>query len=249
MSGKPGYIEKIEGLEKDVPALDTSLRALIWEKVQTLNTEIAGKAPTHHASAGTTYGVGTGGMYGHVKLSDYADLNNGVAQGVAVTPRALRTTVPAGTVVAFAGNPSSSPLGYLLCAGAAVSRTTYPDLFSAIGTTYGEGNGSTTFNLPNLSDARYIQGSSTAGKKLDPGIPNITGAFSLDINAGEFYTHPATGAFSYESAGDEGAQGDGAPSSRISFDAAKSSPNAGNVYGKHSTIRPLSLTMRYYIKY
>lgn len=53
-----------------------------------------------------------------------------------------------GTIVPFAG--STIPDGYLTCDGTAVSRTTYSDLFAVIGTTYGSGDGSTTFNLPNL---------------------------------------------------------------------------------------------------
>ena len=45
---------------------------------------------------------------------------------------------------------ATAPAGYLLCDGAAVSRTDYADLFAVISTTYGAGNGSTTFNVPNL---------------------------------------------------------------------------------------------------
>ena len=45
---------------------------------------------------------------------------------------------------------AAAPDGYLLCNGAAVSRTTYADLFAVISTTYGAGDGSTTFNVPNL---------------------------------------------------------------------------------------------------
>lgn len=56
--------------------------------------------------------------------------------------------VPSGTVAAFAG--SSAPSGYLICDGSAVSRSTYAGLFSVVGTTYGTGNGTTTFNLPDL---------------------------------------------------------------------------------------------------
>lgn len=56
---------------------------------------------------------------------------------------------PAGIVMPFAG--SVAPQGYLLCDGSAVSRTDYADLFTAIGTTYGAGDGSTTFNVPDLS--------------------------------------------------------------------------------------------------
>lgn len=69
------------------------------------------------------------------------------ASGNTLTIAAVGGT-PAGAVMAFAG--SAAPIGWLICDGSAVSRTTYADLFSAIGTTYGAGDGSTTFNLPNL---------------------------------------------------------------------------------------------------
>ena len=52
-----------------------------------------------------------------------------------------------GMIVPCAGNAVQD--GYLLCDGSAISRTLYPELFAAIGTTYGAGDGSTTFNLPN----------------------------------------------------------------------------------------------------
>ena len=55
---------------------------------------------------------------------------------------------PPGMVSMFAG--LSAPSGWVLCDGSAISRTTYANLFSAIGTTYGSGDGSTTFNVPNL---------------------------------------------------------------------------------------------------
>lgn len=53
---------------------------------------------------------------------------------------------PVGTMLEYAG--SSAPTGYLMCDGSAVSRTTYASLFNVIGTTYGAGDGSTTFNVP-----------------------------------------------------------------------------------------------------
>jgi microcystin-dependent protein len=54
--------------------------------------------------------------------------------------------VPTGTVLDFAG--SAAPTGFILCNGAAVSRTTYSALFAVLSTTYGAGDGSTTFNVP-----------------------------------------------------------------------------------------------------
>lgn len=60
-------------------------------------------------------------------------------------------TVPVGTILMYASHtPPSSK--FMMCNGAAVNRTTYADLFSRIGTTYGAGDGSTTFNLPDLRD-------------------------------------------------------------------------------------------------
>jgi microcystin-dependent protein len=56
--------------------------------------------------------------------------------------------VPVGSVSAYAG--ATAPSGWLLCDGAAVSRTTFAALFGVVGTTYGPGDGSTTFNVPNL---------------------------------------------------------------------------------------------------
>lgn len=82
----------------------------------------------------------------------------------------------AGEVKAFAGN--STPAGWLLCDGSAVSRTTYARLFEVIGTTYGSGDGSNTFNLPNLTD-KFIQGNATAGKVKTAGLPDIKGSFNV----------------------------------------------------------------------
>ena len=62
-----------------------------------------------------------------------------------------RSGVPTGSILPYGG--SSAPTGFLLCDGSAVSRTTYADLYAVIGDTYGSGDGSTTFNLPNLSTA------------------------------------------------------------------------------------------------
>ena len=74
----------------------------------------------------------------------------------------VNTKTPVGMILPFGG--SSAPSGFLLCNGSAVSRTTYKALFNAIGTTYGTGDGSSTFNLPNLSSARMVT-SATVGVK------------------------------------------------------------------------------------
>jgi microcystin-dependent protein len=80
-----------------------------------------------------------------------------------VTDAALN---PSGMVSPFAG--SSAPSGWLLCDGSAVSRTTYATLFGVVSTTYGVGDGSTTFNLPNL------QGEVPVGKKAATSLGTAT---------------------------------------------------------------------------
>ena len=66
---------------------------------------------------------------------------------------------PVGAVIDFAG--SIAPVGWLFCQGADVSRTTYADLFATIGTTFGVGDGSTTFTLPDTRD-RVTAGAGTS---------------------------------------------------------------------------------------
>lgn len=78
--------------------------------------------------------------------------------------------LPAGMLLPFAG--SSTPSGFLLCDGTAVSRTTYANLFAAISTLWGVGDGSTTFNLPNLS-RRTLAGSGGASTGT---LGNTTGS-------------------------------------------------------------------------
>lgn len=84
--------------------------------------------------------------------------------------------VPSGSLVAYAG--SSAPAGWLLCDGSAVSRSTYASLFTAIGTTFGTGDGSTTFNIPDAR-GRVLAGKDnmggTAANRLTSGGSGITG--------------------------------------------------------------------------
>lgn len=75
-------------------------------------------------------------------VSDECKLDLGLVKG--------SSTNPAGAVMQYAG--TTAPDGWLMCDGSTVSRTTYSALFAAIGTTYGAGDGSTTFNLPNLAN-------------------------------------------------------------------------------------------------
>lgn len=147
---------------------------------------------------------------------------------------------PVGTIIAVAY--TGVPEGYMHCNGAAVSRSTYAALFSAIGTTYGTGNDSTTFNLPNLMN-RFIEGSNTAGTVLAAGLPNITGHFSTAL---EWSQARFDGAFRRDNQDGNGPEGsEWSNSQLISFDASRSSA----IYGASTTVQPPAMTAIYCIKY
>lgn len=149
-------------------------------------------------------------------------------------------------VIPFAGD--IAPTGFLLCNGQAVSRNTYDNLFTVIGTKYGAGDGSTTFNLPNLIE-RFVEGGTASGEVKEAGIPNITGSF----RGSEWVGYPFTttnGILKKDSQvywwpptfDDTTANKD-----RItlySIDASR----ANAVYGKSNTVQPASVTMIYIIK-
>lgn len=88
--------------------------------------------------------------------------------------------VPVGVMEAFAG--SSAPTGWLLCDGTAVSRTTYSNLFSVISTTYGVGDGSTTFGLPDMR-GRVPMGAGTGNQLNASGSGAITGGTAMTARA------------------------------------------------------------------
>ena len=94
-----------------------------------------------------TYGISasTGTFSGALEVGGKIKLTGQTAGGV----------VPPGSVFYFAA--VTPPSGYLECNGAAVSRTTYADLYAVVGTTYGTGDGSSTFNLPDLR-GEFVRG-------------------------------------------------------------------------------------------
>lgn len=99
--------------------------------------------------------------------------------------------VPSGALMPFAG--ASAPTGFLLCDGSAVSRSTYATLFSAVSTTYGSGDGSSTFNLPDLR-GRVIAGQDDMGGASANRLTDQTGGVNGDTlgDTGGSETHTLT---------------------------------------------------------
>lgn len=163
--------------------------------------------------------------------------------------------IPTGVVQAFAG--ATTPTGWLLCDGSAVSRTDYADLYAVIGDTYGAGDGTTTFNLPDLAD-KFIQGNATAGTVKNAGLPNIKGNCNVQIpnnssNSNYILPMSTSGAFDTSSTGTRPYWVQSGTSTSktdwdytTTFDASRSS----SVYSDSvTTVQPPALTMRYIIKY
>lgn len=122
----------------------------------------------------------------------------------------LVSVVPTGVILPYGG--VTAPTGFLLCDYSAVSRTTYANLFAAIGTRYGAGDGSTTFNVPKLNDGSFVRGvsSGSVGTNYSAALPpfstnsagdhthtrgtmEITGAFNASMLTDGYAT--VSGAF------------------------------------------------------
>jgi microcystin-dependent protein len=97
---------------------------------------------------------------------------------------------------------TSTPSGFLDCDGSAVSRVTYAALFAVIGTTYGSGNGSTTFDLPNLQDNIVLGRSPTKALASTGGANTVAGTGNISATIGNTtlstpqiasHTHPTPG--------------------------------------------------------
>ncbi len=109
---------------------------------------------------------------------------------------------PVGSIMPFAGPDSKVPDGWMLCDGTAVSRSTYSDLFDVISTSWGNGDTSTTFNLPDLRGT-FLRGvAGTSGK--DPDVSSRTNPFggntgnavgSFQIDAFQGHRHNSTGSW------------------------------------------------------
>lgn len=145
------------------------------------------------AAARANLGIATTEFYDNrylIKSQNLADLPNKASARNSLSVYArdevysraeVESLIPAGEFSYFFTVPT---IGWLHCNGAAVSRTTYVKLFAVIGTTFGAGNGTTTFNLPDLR-GEFIRGLDS-GRGIDPG--RTLGSLQLSQNASHNHT-------------------------------------------------------------
>lgn len=264
---KPGYdnVADIMALNENADIIDAAIKTNIDDianikkgYVKTVNGvgvdskgNVNVKEYTHPASGVTagSYRKVTVDDLGHVTAGENPILaisEGGTGASNASSARAnlgIDTTYfnPTGTIIAFAGN--TLPKGYLLCDGSKVSRTTYKKLFDVIGTTYGAGDGKTTFTLPNLID-RFLEGSSAAGSYKAAGLPNITGYSNWNQNGKEYDFDGAFKSSTHQAGANVGA-GYSTGVWKLNFDASDSN----NIYGSSLTVQPAALTTKFLIKY
>ena len=110
-----------------------------------------------------------------------AKIQDGAVTAAKLDSAAVSVLMPSGSLMPYAG--SSAPTGYLLCDGAAISRTTFSALFALVGTTYGSGDGSSTFNIPDLR-GRVIAGQDDMGGVSANRLTGLSGGVDGDILGG-----------------------------------------------------------------
>ena len=163
-------------------------------------------------------------------------------------------SIPTGMIAPFA--MSSPPTGWLECNGATISRSTYATLFAAIGTTYGAGDGSSTFVLPDLratfirgfDNSRGIDTGRTFGSFQDQGIPAMKGDIADAHGQSRTQTNAVSGFTNvFEGVGTsswrtsiESSSGNYA---EVRFDSTRIIPDA-----PHGGVRPRNLALMYMIK-
>lgn len=158
--------------------------------------------------------------------------------------------MPTGSIIPYAG--STVPAGYLLCDGSVISRSTYSALFAIIGTTYGAGDGNSTFNLPDLN-GRVLQGADNdhaAGTSIAAGLPNITGYHNVTngYNDTIMSSNYLGGAF-YKKAEFASRAAQISSASNIACDFGFDASRLSSIYGNSNTVQPPALSINFCIKY
>lgn len=187
-----------------------------------------------HIVSGNVWFTNSGGT--PVQITD----GNSIVSNIIIPGSPL---MPSGAILDFAG--PVAPAGFLLCDGSAVSRTTYSDLFAAIGTTWGVGDGTTTFNIPDFNGHTTIGNGTytdTVSGSITRTVGQRTGAAAHILTIPQIPSHNHTqnphthttsvGTGSYLGAGASG----GTVSGSTGSTTATNNPTGGGL--EHNNMQP-----------
>lgn len=163
--------------------------------------------------------------------------------------------VPIGTILSYSA--TTPPVGFLVCDGSEVSKTTYSDLYSVIGDLYGECTDTSKFKLPDLRD-KFVQGANgNLGTSKEAGLPDLSGQVGyiksigdgsywqgININTGVFKSSQQTVKTSPTAATAAESTSHSQPPSTVVFKASDSNP----IYGNSDTVQPPSVCLTFIIK-
>lgn len=170
------------------------------------------------------------------------------ASSEAATKGYVDARLPVGTILSYSA--ATAPTGFLLCDGSAVSRTTYADLFALIASTAGQGDGSTTFNVPDLR-GRFLRGRD-GGAGRDPDAASRTAMATGGATGDNVFSVQDDGVGPHAHDLDV-TQGGTDPSVTSALAGAESGESANVVQDNHTTIgsetRPVNANVAFIIKY
>ena len=163
--------------------------------------------------------------------------------------------VPIGTILSYAS--ATLPVGFLVCDGSEVSKTTYSDLYSVIGDLYGECTDTSKFKLPDLRD-KFVQGANgNLGTSKDAGLPDLSGQVGyiksigdgsywqgINMNTGVFKSSQQTVKTSPTATTAAESTSHSQPPSTVVFKASDSN----SIYGNSDTVQPPSVCLTFIIK-
>jgi len=190
-------------------------------------------------------GVPSDGAVTEAKLATYAVTTSKIAPSAVnlskLAAEVLAYLVPTGSVLAYAG--TTAPTGFLLCQGQAVSRALYANLFAVIGEAHGEGNNTTTFNIPNYQ-GRFLRGVD-GGSGNDPDAASRT-AMTTGGNTGNAVGSVQTDQFRSHAHASGEWYGNGESGSGIGYMGTNYNRNTGSTGGNET--RPKNAYVNYIIK-
>jgi microcystin-dependent protein len=230
-----GYLTTLsENIQSAVNTLKTKLTDLVWTSGTPNKTTIVNTTETSTLTfSNTLNGISTG-VFSYL---------SGVTSSIQDQFTSMKARTPVGSIIMYLKGDLGSP--FIYCDGRELNRTTAAALFAVIGTTYGAGDGSTTFNVPDMT-AIFVRG---VGSRTINGVAyaSTTGS-TLQIDAMEAHTHSSNLSGNFLKTGTSFGTGWFSGTNQPNQSAAPTNTGAVNTSNRTSNeTRPINLPVYYYI--